>query len=66
MVPEPYRREDGTIMVPTRADSGDGTVRGVGYQPLTDDHPQHEEWVAYIAALGGEDWAVKATNGAVS
>ena len=62
-VPEPYRRDDGMIMVPTRAESDDGTAIGIGYQPLTEDHEQYGEWVAYVAALEGQDWASQAVNG---
>lgn len=63
-MPEPYRRDDGAIMVPTRAENEDGTAVGIGYQPLTEDHPQYDDWVAYVGSLEGADWATRAVNGA--
>lgn len=52
---EPYRRADGTVMVPARADSEDGTVRGVGFIELDETNVQYDEWVDYVTALEADD-----------
>lgn len=63
-VPEPYRRDDGTIMVPRRAESEDGSAVGIGYVELDPSNPQYAEWVEYLAALSGDDdWAAQAAAG---
>jgi len=53
---EPWKREDGTWMVPARVESEDGQTIGHGWQELTPDHPQYRDWVQYIAQMG-DGWA---------
>lgn len=52
---EPYRQPDGTVMVPTRAESDDGRVVGVGFQPLREGDEQYQEWRDYVDALEADD-----------
>ena len=52
---EPYRRSDGAVMVPMRAESEDGQAVGVGFAELDDSNPQYQEWLDYVAALEQDD-----------
>ncbi len=40
----PIRMKDGTILVPTRAESDDGSMVGDTMLPLTPEHPLYEDW----------------------
>ena len=55
---EPFRR-DGKWMVPARAE-GPGGLVGIGWVELTEQHPQYDEWVQYLA--GEPDWAERASK----
>lgn len=62
---EPYRREDGTVMVPARADSEDGQVRGVGFIELDESNDQYDEWLDYLEAIEsdiGAPWDERASQ----
>jgi hypothetical protein len=50
-VGEPWQDKNGQWMVPTRVEGTDGDgvgVVGMGWAPLTPDHPLYEEWLRYI------------------
>jgi|KBSSwiStaDraftv2_1062776.scaffolds.fasta_scaffold63688_2 hypothetical protein len=52
-VGEPWQDKNGQWMVPTRVEGGDGDdarVVGMGWAPLTPDHPLYEQWLQYIRA----------------
>ncbi len=61
---EPYRLDDGTVMIPKRADSEDGTVTGVGFGVLQSDDPQYAEWLVYLEAIetDGTSWDERASQ----
>ena len=48
---EPYRRPDGTVMVPKRAESEDGQAVGVGFDELQPGDEQYDEWLDYLDAI---------------
>lgn len=52
---EPYRTPDGTVMVPKRAESEDGSVVGVGFDVLQPDDEQYAEWLDYLEALEADN-----------
>lgn len=61
---EPYRKPDGTVMVPSRADSEDGSVIGVGFIELRPDNDQYDEWLDYLSAIedDGATWDGRASD----
>jgi hypothetical protein len=59
---EPQRLDDGRIMVPKRAESEDGQSVGIGWVELTPDDPQYRDWLAYVEALDGPDWARRVSD----
>ena len=62
---EPYRRPDGTVMVPRRAESDDGQAVGVGFDELRPGDEQYGEWLDYIEALeadAGATWDRQASD----
>jgi len=48
---DPYRRPDGTVMIPRRAETADGQAVGVGYDVLRLDDEQYDEWLDYLEAI---------------
>ena len=39
---------DGRLVVPVRADSGDGTIIGDGVMTIDQSHPDFQKWMAWI------------------
>ena len=62
---EPYRRPDGTVMVPKRAQTDDGQAVGVGFDELQSDDEQYSDWLDYLEAIEsdtGVTWDEKASG----
>lgn len=59
---EPQRLGDGRILIPKRAESEDGEAVGLGWVELTEDDPQYDDWMKYIEALDGADWARRVSD----
>jgi hypothetical protein len=53
---DPYRREDGTWMVPSTYRDPERDITATGYTELTPDHPQYQEWRQWLDAEQ-PDWA---------
>ena len=62
LVLEPQRLDNGKIMVPKRAESEDGQAVGLGWVELTEDDPMYADWMEYIQALDGPDWARRVSD----
>ena len=62
---EPYRKPDGTVMVPKRAETDDGSAVGIGFDELRAGDEQYEEWLDYLEAIEsdtGTAWDEKASG----
>lgn len=62
---EPYRRSDGAVMVPKRAETVDAAAVGVGFDELRPDDEQYQEWLDYLEAIEsdtGVTWDEKASG----
>jgi hypothetical protein len=62
---EPYRKPDGTVMVPRRAETDDGSAVGVGFDELRAGDEQYQEWLDYLEAIEsdtGVTWDERASG----
>jgi len=65
LILEPYRKPDGTVMVPKRAVSEDEQAVGVGFDELQPDDEQYDDWLGYLEAIEsdtGATWDERASD----